>query len=87
MAALVQHLFALQLLCEWPHMFNLNLVRSASQTLQLVMTIYAAMANPIISPGVIITCSFLVFLFAVLDIILEIIVAIVRRVQVNADLH
>jgi hypothetical protein len=51
------------------------------------MTVYAAMANPIISPGVIIACSFLVFLFAVLDIILEIIITIVHRVQVNADLH
>ena len=51
------------------------------------MTVYAAMANPIISPGVIIACSFLVFVFAVLDIILEIIIAIIHRVQVNADLR
>ena len=48
------------------------------------MTVYAAMANPIISPGVIIVCGFLVFLFAVLDIVLDIMIAIIRRAQ-NAD--
>jgi hypothetical protein len=48
------------------------------------MTVYAAMANPLISPGVILVCGFLVFLFAALDIVLEIMIAIIRRAQ-NGD--
>ena len=46
------------------------------------MTVYAAMANPIISPGVIIVCGFLAFVFAVLDIVLGLMIAIIRRAEI-----
>jgi hypothetical protein len=48
------------------------------------MTVYAAIANPIISTGTIIVLGFLVYAFAFLDILLEIFLAILRRLQ-NAD--
>ena len=49
------------------------------------MTIYAAMANPIISPGIIVVCGSLVFLLSILDITIEIIIAIFRAGIRGAD--
>lgn len=66
--------------CVWSHFEG----RWVYQTLQLAMTVYAAIANPIISPGTIIVLGFLVYAFAFLDILLEIFLAILRRLQ-NAD--
>jgi hypothetical protein len=83
MLDLIHLVLAIQLVCECPQMLLISFeVRALSQTLQLAMTVYPAMAN--LSPGVIIVCGFLVFLFAVLDIVLQIMIAIVRRAQ-NAD--